>query len=208
MHAGCKHFSFHYCFSILPKEQFSPHSPSGDPSLLTILAKQRFCFFILEWYQCNGKQEQHRGTLEEATWWWWCLISGTWNGWIQNQGIQSSRKNDGNKTSTQKLTYMLSISHTSAVSATAAEIIFCSSWDSHSLPESLPMTLKGNLEAAVEPYFGPTLDWGPTQLWPTAICLFALVEEKVQPVPRARHFPHMKLFHRQNECQETADVNL
>lgn len=59
---------------------------------------------------------------------------------------------------------MLSIFHTSAVSSTAAEIMFCSSQDSHSPPESLTMTLKGNTETAVQPYFGPTLDWGPTQL--------------------------------------------
>lgn len=148
--------------------------PLGDSSLpaTTALVKQWFWFFhswaiSVQWEievvpSCTGE-----GPVVVM------FASGMWNGWIQHQCVRSSKKNHRNKAGIQKLTQMVHVFHTLALAATTAEIISCSSWDlciHHHIHSNQIMTFKGNLATAAGPYLGQTLDWGPTQLWPTFIC--------------------------------------
>lgn len=149
-----------------------------------------------------------------------------WNGRIQHQDVRSARETHRDKTSIQKLTQMPCIFHTLALAATTTEIISCSSWDlviHHHVYFNQIMTSKGNLETAAEPYLGPALDWGPTQLWPTAICplLSVPVQKKtiylsaqgvtVQPIPqkaRSDTFHTWSFPTGKNEPQEAVKISL
>lgn len=125
--------------AILPVEQLTPLYSLGRSlsSSNQCLGKTVVLFFfpILEQWKCNGKRKRCLCALEKGTWWsWWCLLSRMWNSWTQHQGIRSARRNEGNKTGTQRLTQILRIFHTPALTATTAEIVSSPSRDSHSPP--------------------------------------------------------------------------